>query len=122
MGISSIGFPEMFSETYTNVITDRVATQSNIELLLESCKMSLLGDPYFGTSLRKFIFEPNNIVLRDLIIDEIYVSLVTFIPQIHVTRKDIVLTQQGTSIHASINCINKLDNEPNMYQIKILEQ
>ena len=65
----SIAFPNMFSTAKTNLVRDVDATMSNMRLLLASWKNSLIGDPYFGTNLKKFIYEQNNIVLRDLIID-----------------------------------------------------
>lgn len=115
----SIAFPEMFSSSKTHLVKDREATASNIKLLLASWKKSLIGDPYFGTNLKKFIYEQNNVVLRDLIIDDIYVSLQLFMPQVYLRRKDITITHKNTELYASINCINKLDNEVNLYQIKL---
>ncbi len=115
----SIAFPDIFSTARTNLVKDADATMSNMKLLLASWKKSLIGDPYFGTNLKKFIHEQNNIVLRDLIIDEIYVSLQIFMPQVYLKRKDITITQDKTDVYATINCINKLDNEVNMYQIKL---
>lgn len=115
----SIAFPDMFSTSSTQLVKDREATASNMKLLLASWKKSLIGDPYFGTNLKKFLFEQNNIVLQDLIIDEIYVSLQIFMPQVYLTRKDISITHKDSELYASINCINKLDNEVNLYQIKL---
>ena len=115
----SIAFPEMFNSGGTILVKDKEATVSNMRLLLASWKNSLLGDPYFGTNLKNFIYEQNNIILRDIIIDDIYVSLQQFIPQVALKRKDITILNEGTAIYANINCINKLDNEVNMYQIKL---
>jgi phage baseplate assembly protein W len=115
----SIAFPEMFSGSKTKLIQDNEATLSNMRLLLASWKKSLMGDPYFGTRLKTFIYEQNNIVLHDLIIDEIYVSLKQFIPQVELRRKDIKISSNGTSVYATINCINKLDNETNLYEIEL---
>lgn len=116
----SIAFPEMFSTARTNIIEDKQATGSNMKLLLASWKKALLGDPYFGTNLKKFLYEQNNILLQDLIIDEIYVSLQIFMPQVYLKRKDIKITHSGTEVYATINCINKLDNMPNAYQINLM--
>lgn len=116
----SIAFPEMFSNATTNLVKDYDATISNMRLLLASWKKSLFGDPYFGTRLKTFLFEQNNIVLQDLIIDEIYVSLKQFMPQVELRRKDIKVYSKGTGVYASINCINKLDNETNLYEIELI--
>ena len=118
--MKSIAFPHMFSGAKTNVIEGREATMSNMRLLLASWKNSLLGDPGFGTNLKRFIYEQNNIVLQDLIIDDIYVSIQTFLPQIFVKRKDIQVKSDKTKVTASINCINKLDNEVNLYEIDLM--
>lgn len=115
----SIAFPEIFSRRKTNLVKDKEATLSNMKLLLASWKKSLFGDPYFGTRLKTFMFEQNNIVLQDLIIDEIYVSLKQFMPQIEIKRKDIKLVSEGTTVYTTINCINKIDNETNMYKIEL---
>ena len=116
----SIDFPEMFSSNGTRLLKDNEATISNIKLLLASWKGSLFGDPYFGTKIKNFIYEQNNIVLKDLIIDDIYVSLTQFIPQINVKRTDIELIHNETSVYVNINCINKLDKEVNSYNILLI--
>ena len=115
----SIAFPDMFESAKTRLVKDSTATLQNIRLLLESVKGSLFGDPYFGTRIKMYIYEQNNIVLRDLIIDDLLVALQTFIPQILVKRKDIELVLDRNSIYANINCINKIDNEVNLFQIKL---
>ena len=120
--MNSIKFPDMFTTSRTNLVEDKEATMSNMRLLLASWKRSLIGDPYFGTNLKKFIYEQNNIVLRDLIIDEIYVSLTQFMPQVFVKRKDITVVSDGTGVHTTINCINKLDNEINTYDIDLMTE
>ena len=117
--IKSFSFPNMFNPTSSNIISDSEATLSNTKLLVGTWKGSLFGDPYFGTNLKKFLYEQNNIVLQDLIIDDIYLSLITFMPQLYVERKDIKIFSEGVDIYATINCINKIDNTPNMYQIKL---
>lgn len=115
----SIDFPKMFNSSSTRLVKDSSATLQNIRLLLESCRGSLIGDPYFGSKIKRYIYEQNNIILRDIIIDDILVVLQTFIPQIHITRKDITLKSDRTTLFANISCINKIDNEVNLFQIKL---
>ena len=117
----SIAFPKMVSNVNTNVIQDREATASNLKLLLASDKYSLLGDPYYGTSLKRLIFEQNNQVLRDLIIDDIYTAIITFMPQIKVDRKDIVVTSNRASVFAKIKVINLLDYTTDLYNINLTD-
>ena len=115
----SIAFPEMFNASGTILLKDKEATMSNIKLLLASWKKSLFGDPYYGTNIKTFIHQQNNIILKDIIIDDIYVSLQQFIPQIALKRKDIEIINDGNDVYVTINCINKLDNEVNAYQINL---
>lgn len=115
----SIDFPKMFNSSSTRLVKDSSATLQNTRLLIESCRGSLIGDPYFGTKIKRYIYEQNNIILRDIIIDDLLVAIQTFIPQVKVTRKDIELISNRSSIYATINCINKLDNEVNTFQIKL---
>jgi phage baseplate assembly protein W len=115
----SIDFPKMFNSASTRLVKDSSATLQNIKLLIDSCRGSLLGDPYFGSNVKRYIYEQNNIILRDIVIDNLLVALQTYIPQISVSRKDIKLTSDHNSIYATVNCINKLDNEVNMFEIKL---
>ena len=87
----SIKFPDMFSTVTTNTVKDKEATEQNLKLLLLSDRGALFGDPYFGTMWRKLLFEYNNIVLKDIIIDDILVSIQTFMPQLLTQRKDITV-------------------------------
>lgn len=116
----SIDFPNMFNSADTRLVQGSPATLQNIKLLLESCRGSLLGDPYFGTNLKRYVYEQNNVLLRDIIIDHILVALQTFIPQVHVKRNDIKLISDNVTIIATINCINKLDNTVNTFEIKLI--
>ena len=40
-----------------NPYKDKEATLSNLKLLLGSSKMSLFGDPYYGTNLKKLTMD-----------------------------------------------------------------
>jgi phage baseplate assembly protein W len=103
------------------IIEDHAATASNLKLLLASDKYSLLGDPYYGTNLKRLMFEQNNQILRDLIIDDIYTAILTFMPQIKVDRKDITVTSDRASVFANIKAINLLDFTTNLYNINLTD-
>lgn len=117
----SLAFPNMFSNNTTLLVSDNEATLSNLRLLLGSDKFSLLGDPYFGTNLKQYIYEQSNTVFKDLLIDEIYVAIQTFMPQVYITRKDINIVSDQTKVYVEINCINKLTNVNNLYTIKLTD-
>lgn len=118
----SIAFPKMVGNTNTVLVKDRDATASNLKLLLMSDKTSLLGDPYFGANLKKIIFEQNSVVLRDLIIDDIYTAIQIFLPQIIVNRADIDITSDGVDVFINIKCLNVLDFTQDLYIINLTSE
>lgn len=117
----SIRFPDMLSSANTNLVEGHEATMSNLRLMLASWKTSLFGDPYFGTNIKRYIYEQNNVVLRDLIIDDINLAIHDFMPQVYTTRDDITVRQEDDHVYVDIKCINKLDNQPDMYTIELTE-
>ena len=118
--MQSISFPKMFTNTTTRLLSDHEATVSNLRLLLLSEKNSLFGDPYFGTNIRKLIFEPNNVVLQDIVIDEIYTAVLQFMPQVLVKRTDITIVQQGSDLFVTIRALNLLDYTTDLYNINLI--
>lgn len=121
--MKSIGFPDMFNSSSTNVISGEEATASNIKLLLQSEKGELIGDPYFGVNIKRNLFEQNNHVLRDIVIDDIYTALSLFMPQLIVNRKDItVLTNNKTNLVANIKVTNRSNYITNLYSIVLFQE
>ena len=117
----SIQFPEMISGVTTNLKKDKEASAQNLKLMLLSDRGGLFGDPYFGTLWRKLIFEQNNLILRDIIIDDILVSIQTFIPQLLVKREDITVNSDRYTVTIDIKALNLLDYQTDMYTIKLME-
>ena len=107
--ITSISFPNMFSTGSTKVKYDRDATKQNLLLLLMATKYSLLGEPNFGTNIKKLIFEQNSNILRDIVIDEIHSNIQIFLPQIKVQREDIELVAQGNTLYVNVKARNMID-------------
>lgn len=120
----SIAFPNMFSNNgiKTNLVEDHDATMSNLILALSTTKNSLLGDPDFGSLLKRRLFEQNNTILQDLIIDDIYTTILTFIPQLQLKRTDITVTSDGIDLFASIKCLNLLDYDLDTYTINLTSE
>ena len=116
----SIGFPNMIGSNSTNLLKDKQAIKSNLILLLNSERMSLFGDPYFGTTLKKTLFEQSTSIISDLLIDEIYTTIITFIPQIYIERKNISLSTDGKSVYATLNVTYRLDNTSDLYTIRLI--
>lgn len=117
----SIAFPDMVSNTNTYLVSDHDATLSNLKLLLLSDKYALLGDPYFGTSIKRLTFEQNNQVLKDLVIDDIYTAIATFMPQIMIDRKNITVTSDTASVYVNIKATNLLDFTVDTYNINLTQ-
>ena len=115
----SINFPKMFTSSKTLLLEDHAATLSNLKLLLASDRGGLFGDPYYGTILKRFIFDQNDLIVKDLIIDAIYSAIITFMPQISIERNNITITSDETDVYASIYCINIIDYETDMYNINL---
>lgn len=115
----SIAFPRMFDSAHALLYQDHTATLSNLKLLLASERTSLLGDPYFGTILKRVIYEQNDAILIDIIIDELYTSILTFMPQIKLSRNDITVTSNGIDVFAHIKGVNLIDYQTDMFTINL---
>ena len=120
--MKSIQFPEMFTRTVTNTVSDHDATLQNLKMLLWSEKGELFGDPYFGTGIKRYLYDQNDVVLIDILIDDIYTAITLFMPQIRVDRKDIQLLRSNQGqVTAKIKALNKADFSTDMYNIVLLE-
>lgn len=118
----SIAFPNIFSKTNVNMVEDYDASLQNLLLLLWSNKGELFGDPYYGTNLKRYLFDQNDIILRDLIIDDIYTTIKLFMPQIIVDRKDIIIKSDNRgTLTAVIKATNRLDFTTDLYSIVLLQ-
>lgn len=118
--MNAISFPNMLSANRTQIVFDKDATQQNLKYLLLSTKKEMLGDPYFGVNLKKLIFEKNNVILRDLVIDDIYTNIGIFMPQIRVERKNITVESNGNLVTVYIKAQNLLDYSFDEYSINLL--
>ena len=117
----SIKFPNMFSSTEVQLAQDNEATRQNLTLILGSEKRELFGDPYFGANLKKLLYNQNDQILQNIIIDNIYTTILIFMPQILIRRRDIKIVQKKTELYAEINCYNSLTAENNLYSILLTE-
>ena len=117
--IQSLQFPNMFYKGQTKVVKDHEATASNLKLLLLSDKTALFGDPYFGTNIRRYMFDQNNALLRDIIIDSLYTAITQFMPQILVQRSDITITSDKTKVFINIKAKNLIDYQTDLYNITL---
>ena len=118
--MKSISFPIMFNNTTTKIVSDHDATLQNLRLLLLSDRGGLFGDPYYGTIIKRLMFEQNSSILKDIVVDAIYTAILQFMPQIKVKRKDISILQQGSKIDINIKATNMLDFQSDLYNISLM--
>ena len=111
----------MFNNTTSNIVSDKEAIRSNVLLLLQTERNSLFGDPYFGCELKKYIFEHSSHIVVDLLIDELYSAITTFIPQVFLTRKDIKIYTARTTIYAEISYTYVVDNTSDLFRIQLTD-
>lgn len=124
--MNSIAFPNIFNSSSTNVVEGYEATKQNLMLLLSCEKGELFGDPYYGIRLKKYLYDQNDIVLRDILIDEIYTQISLFMPQLIITRDDIQVVEdesqpKGTLV-LNVKAVNKLDYTTDMYNIVLFQE
>ena len=115
--MNSIAFPKMIKNNHVQTVSDYDATLQNMKLLLGSEKDEFRFDPFFGIRLKRYLFEQNNPVLMDVLIDEIYEQLVIFMPQLIITRSDITLTKDTAKVYVNIKARNQKDFELNSYNL-----
>ena len=95
----SIKFPEMISINKTNLIYDNSeATLCNLKTLLNCDKKMLMGDPSFGSYAKEYLFEQNDSLLRDIIVDGIYSTIVAYMLQLTLTRSNIKVMSDGNKV------------------------
>lgn len=115
----SLAWPDMFDSVNTKLLKDKDAIKSNLLLLLNSDRLSLFGDPYYGTMLKPVIFQPNNNIVADLLIDELYTTIQTYLPQITVTRNSIQVMSDKVDLYVTINVIYNIDGTSDLYMINL---
>ena len=118
--MKSIQFQKMFNNASTNLVEDKEATENNLKLLLLAEKNELLGDPYFGVQLKKYLFEQNNSIMDTMLIDDFYTAIALFMPQLVVQRRDIKLEHIGNKLYCSITGTNQLNFQVDSYNIVLL--
>ena len=120
--IKSIEFPNMFTRTSTNFVTDKEATFQNLKYLILSEKGELFGDPFYSVGLKKYLFDQNDTIIKDLVLDDMYTAIATFMPQLRINRNDLKLrTGDKGEIFVDIRAVNQLDFTTDLYSIVLLE-
>lgn len=120
--MNTISFPNFLNNNNVMVLNNsRECTLQNIKLVLSCEKGEFRFDPFFGVRLKRYWYEQNNEILRDILINEIYEQLTIFIPQIIIKRSDIKLYSNRQSIIAQITCRYQEDFELDTYTLTLYE-
>lgn len=119
--MNALAFPKIFKNSSSVINTGKTATGECLRLLIASEKGELFGDPQFGVQLKRYTFNQNDYVLRDILIDEIYEQISLFCPQISVKRSDISIVQDKAKLYATIKAINNVDFTASMYNLILFE-
>ena len=91
-------------------------------LLLGSEQEELFGDPQFGIKLKKFTYNQNNYILRDILIDEITTKLSIFCPQLIIKRGDVSIQQNGKELVAHVKAINRANFITNTFDLVLFDE
>lgn len=123
----TIKFPKMFNSNSTNVWngTEYLSqTKQSAQLLLQTERGELFGDPYFGLLIRHYMFDQNDYVLRDVLIDMVYQQIALFLPQIKIDRNDIEIAQdrEKGKLYVTFSGINQIDYQPNTYSLVMYDE
>ena len=114
-------FPDMLGSASANLVKEKDAVRSDMLQLLSSEKGTLFGDPYYGCQLKKYLFEQSTTLVTDLLIDELYTTIVTFMPQAYIRRKDITVWTDKETIYADIKYHYREDSSSDLFTIKLTE-
>ena len=121
--MKSFNFPHMLNLRSSDIISDdHTSTAQNLINLLSSEKGELLGDPYFGVRLRRYIYDQNSPILEGNLIDELYTQIAAFMPQIKVERKNITIKRERGKLTAHIVATNMTDFTVNAYDIVLFSE
>ena len=119
--MKSIEFPKMLNSNSTRIVKDLDASKQNTVLLLGTEKGELFGDPFFGVRLKRWLFNQNNVILKDIILDEIYTQVALFLPQIKVDRKDIQLIQDRAKLYCKFKGRNQANMQLETYSLVLYQ-
>lgn len=121
--MKSFNFPHMLFPKSSDILTDyHECTKQNLINLLRSEKGELLGDPYYGIRLKRYLYDQNTPTLEGEIIDEIYTQIAVFMPQLRLERKNIKLSRDRGKLIAHINAVNQLDYVVDGYDIVLFQE
>lgn len=118
--MKSFNWPDIFKGGRVEILSDKDAVKNNLKLLLGAEKTGLFGDPGFGTLLKRYLYEQNSTVMRDLVREEIYDSIRRYAPQVRVDRTGIDIEKEKSVVYININYTYINETVSDMFSIQIL--
>ena len=119
--MNCLNFPDIFTRSSTNILYDKYATERCLYLLLNCESGEMFGDPDFGVKLKKYFFNQNDYILKDILIDEIYTKIDIFCPQITISRKNIKIETINKNVYCKITYMNNDDFTTTTYDIVLFK-
>ena len=117
----SIAFPDIFNGSKVNLNKYYDAIKINLKSLLMSNRGGLYGDPHFGLNMKQILWDQAcRPVVIELLKDEIFNAIYSYMPQVSITRDDIDVEVDGNVVHASINVKADSKIPSNLFNIKII--
>lgn len=117
----SIAFPNIFNGSKVNLAKDYDAIKINLKSLLMSNRGGLFGDPYYGLNMKQILWsQAAKPVVVELLKDEIFNAIYSYMPQVTITRDDIDVEVSGNIVNASISVKADSKIPSNLFNIKIL--
>ena len=118
----SIAFPQIFNGSTINLYKDADAVKSNLKNLLASNRGGLFGDPHFGTALKPILWnQAADAMMKELIKDEVYEAVLSYMPQSTIDRDNIVVESVGNYVRVSIKAENDLGVVSDLMEITLLK-
>ena len=123
----SFKFPKMFKSNTSQIWrADEYgkATRQNVLLLLNSERGELECDPYFGILLKRYLFNQNSYILKDMLIDTLYTQIAIFLPQVRVSRNSIDIISDGAKgkLYCKFSGINQIDYTHNTFNLLLFDE
>lgn len=117
----SIAFPDIFNGSKVNLNKDYDAIKINLKSLLMSNRGGLYGDPHYGLNMKQILWDQAcRPVVIELLKDEIFNAIYSYMPQIEITRDDIDVTVDGNVVHATIEVKADSSIPSDLFKIKIM--
>ena len=123
----SFKFPKMFSSNSSQIWRAdeyNKATKQNVLLLLQSERGEFECDPYFGILLKHYMFNQNSYILKDMLIDTLYIQIAIFLPQVKVSRSsiDIISDKEKGKLYCRFSGTNQIDYTHNTFNLLLFDE